>query len=186
MTYVGVLCAVLTGLVLTVSSVSKVRGLRAFAAFAASLPAFGVPRRLARPVAGGVTAAETAVAIGLAASPLVGVGFATAALLSAAVLFTVLTGAVVTALRRPGRAACNCFGRGAEPLGPTHVVRNLLLTAAAVTGAATVTPEPGHPAGLTVAAATGALLAGLVVRWDDLTYLLRPTGPSGQADLSGR
>jgi hypothetical protein len=173
-TYVGVLCAVLTWVVLSVSAVSKVRSRSAFTAFASSLPSFGVPVRLARPLAAGVAAAETSTAAALAVSPCAGSRCAVVALLAATALFAVFTSAVLVALRRRVRATCNCFGSGGTSIGPAHVVRNILLITAAATAAATVTPAAGHPVGLAAAAVAGAVLAGLVSRWDDLTYLLFP------------
>ncbi len=88
----------------------------------------GLPTRLAAPTATLLPVAELAVAIGLLVTPVAGVASIAAAALFAA--FTVLVGVNLSRGRRPD---CNCFGSiGAEPIGASTLVRNVVLTAAAV------------------------------------------------------
>ncbi|WP_341770218.1 MauE/DoxX family redox-associated membrane protein, partial [Actinomadura darangshiensis] len=100
-----------------------------------------------------------------------GAGFVLAGLLASA-----FTAALPAALRRRDRAPCHCFGGSARPVGGVHLVRNVVLAAAAIAGlfggaAATGTPEP---AGAVAAVVAGAVLAALAVTADDVAELFRP------------
>jgi hypothetical protein len=70
---------------------------------------------------------------------------------------------------------CRCFGASSLPLGPWHVGRNVVLAAAATTGAAIVAPmHPAQPAGVALAAAGGLLLGGVAATLDDIVGLFQP------------
>ncbi|MGC5033160.1 TlpA family protein disulfide reductase [Micromonospora sp. DT229] len=116
--------------------VGKVRGRAAFAAFRASLPrTVGVPAARAGALAVAVLAAEAFTAGTLLAAvalpALAPAGFALAT-----GLFAAFTVAVAGMVRRGVREPCHCFGVAESPPGPAHVLRNLLLTAVALGGAA--------------------------------------------------
>ncbi|WP_420719516.1 MauE/DoxX family redox-associated membrane protein [Streptomyces sp. NRRL S-481] len=147
----------LVGMVFLTSALSKVLGKGAFGAFTASLGEMRLlPPALTWPAALCVLIAETAVC-GLLAVPsalATRIGFTVAAL-----LLTAFTVGVSLVVRRGVGASCRCFGTSATPLGARHVVRNVLLTAVAATGAAAV------------AVAGGLLLGGLVAVLDDLFAL---------------
>ena len=60
----------------------------------------------------------------------------TAAALLAAALLAVFTGLIVVRLAQGRRPPCACFGAwSAKPLGPGHVVRNVVLIALAIVAA---------------------------------------------------
>ncbi|MET9413954.1 MauE/DoxX family redox-associated membrane protein, partial [Streptomyces klenkii] len=129
---IGIQC--LIGVVFLASSAGKAAGRRSFDRFVSSVAGMQVvPVRRARPVARTVVAAEGAVCVSLTvpvpAATVVGLAIA-------AVLLAVFTAGITLSVRRGVRAPCRCFGASPAPLGPRHIVRNLALTAAAVTGAA--------------------------------------------------
>ncbi|GIH73963.1 MauE/DoxX family redox-associated membrane protein [Planobispora longispora] len=163
---VAVRCALFV--VFAASLVSKVRGRVSFASFTASLPGFGVPAGRARGVAGAVVAAEAAVLVLLALPDTVPFGFALAT-----ALLAVFSWAMARVLRRGARVPCRCFGASATPVSVLHVTRNLVLACAALTAGAfsAAAGQPPHPAGLMIAAATGAVLAALVITLDDIAGL---------------
>jgi hypothetical protein len=84
--------------------------------------------------------------------------------LTAGVWFAVATGVA---------ARCACFGRISRRLGPTHVVRDLVLTAAAVVSCLPPGAWPPWP-GVLVSTAVGCVLAAVVVAWEDLAALFTP------------
>jgi len=134
-----------------------------------------LPERLARPVALAVIAGEASVCVLLTVpsrrTALPGLALATA-------LLAVFTVAIALAVRRGVRAPCQCFGASTTPLGARHLVRNVLLVAAAVTGAAGSAAEgPVHPAGALVAAASGLLAGGVVAALDELHDLFASGEP---------
>ncbi|MEU4392781.1 MauE/DoxX family redox-associated membrane protein [Kribbella sp. NPDC023855] len=177
MKLVHMLVAVTLTVVFTASVVGKVRSRNAFAAFVRSVPAFGVPRRLAGPVALIVTGAEAAVVCLLIWSLVAGGG--AVGLWAATALMSVLTVSVVRAVLRADGARCRCFGSEDAVLGWLHVGRNagLLLMAGGVAlagpGIATADSQS-----LLVAAPLGGLLALVVVRLEDLAVLVRSSSPA--------
>jgi hypothetical protein len=93
----------------------------------------------------------------------------------AAALLGAFAAAIALSLRRGSRTPCRCFGASATPLGPRHVVRNLLLTAGAAAGAVAPASTAGlHPGGVLSAVFAGLLLGLLVTVLDDLIEALRP------------
>ncbi|MBL6277301.1 redoxin domain-containing protein [Micromonospora fiedleri] len=114
----------------------KVRNRAAFATFRASLPrTVGVPAARAGALAVAVLAAEALTVAALLAAVTVP-ALAPTAFALATGLFAAFTVAVAGMVRRGVREPCRCFGVTERPPGPAHVIRNLLLTAVALGGAA--------------------------------------------------
>jgi hypothetical protein len=177
MSYLVIGARVLLLGVFVVALAGKLRRRAAFDEFRRSIAELRVlPRNWSLAAALAVTAAEAAIIVllGLPYTVLPGFGLA-------AVLLVVFTTGIVLALRRGQRAPCRCFGASAAPLGPAHVVRNLILTAAGVTGliaafaAGTAGVQPGGIAVTLAAAAVGVLI---VVRLDDLVALFAASVPT--------
>jgi hypothetical protein len=170
MEQVAAIVIVLLVVVFAVAAGSKLRSREDFAAFVASVPAFGVRRSWARPVAFGTVVVEASVVALLLCSPLVGT--AGAGLWLSVGLLLALTIGVVRSIRRGAGARCRCFGRAEVRLSARHGWRNgtLLLLA---TVAALIDPDLGTlPADQWVmAVAGGVLLAAGYLRLDDLTAL---------------
>ncbi|MDG6107217.1 hypothetical protein Daura_31380 [Dactylosporangium aurantiacum] len=156
-------------MVLLASSASKLRSGQALRAFAATLAAMRlVPGAAARPVASGVAAAEAVTAVALVAPPSRSAGFALAA-----VLLAVLTAGVAVVLARGTAVPCRCFGASTAPLSRRHLVRNVVLVAAALAGL--LLPAGGLPlAGSVVALLAGAVAGLLVTELDQITALFAP------------
>lgn len=165
----------LIGLVFLVSVVSKLRSRRSYAEFVAA-----TGRLFPRPVAAtlrwwlaaAVLAAECIVLLLVLIPMTVPVGFA-----MAAGLLLAFTGAILLALRRGQRASCRCFGATGQPLGYAQVARNIGLITVCLIGIALgpLSSASAHPAGATLAIATGAIAAILVVMADDIAALFRPS-----------
>jgi len=156
--------------VFLVAVVAKVRRRATFAGFVSSVDSLRLlPRRLSRPVAYAVLAAEMVV-IPLAAIPATApFGLAGSALMLAA--FTV---AVV--FTRAGKGTtCWCFGPSTTRLGWPHVLRNLTLMA--ICGAGLWAGRDGDgvsmdPLGAIAALVAAATVVLLATRLDDLVVLL--------------
>lgn len=161
----------LTGVFL-VSLVAKLRGPRAYTEFVEATAALLAARtRSARPLALITVLVECEVVVSLIVPGLVRVGFVIAAALLGC--FSVALAAVV---RRGTRTPCRCFGATGTPVGPHHVVRNLLLIAVAATGLLTdlTIDTPGYElAGIAVVAVAVAACVMTIARLDDLVTLLR-------------
>lgn len=181
---VGV-CA-MTACVFGVSAASKIRGRAAYRAYRAGLAANKlVPGNLLATAAAVLAACEA-----LIAALLTGCTVSLAALdgrssmlldesaLAAATLLTVtLTVGVTVAIRRGSAAPCPCFGvTSIRPVGPAHLLRNLVLLGVLVSGMALgpVLRRPPTPAGLALALGTAVVAAMLVVRWEDLADVFTP------------
>jgi hypothetical protein len=165
--WVVIACRCVVGVVFLVAVVGKARG--TLDAFADSVRALVPGVRRHRAVAGGVIAAEAAVPV-LVAIPgtaRAGAGWAAAVLLA-------FTAAIVVALRRGHGEPCRCFGGATVPLGRRHVLRNVLLLAAAVPAAFPV-PAAGDPAGIALAVFAGGCAALVITRFDEITELFSPT-----------
>ncbi|MCX4822353.1 methylamine utilization protein MauE [Streptomyces sp. NBC_01142] len=173
MTYLVFACRILLIGVFLVAVVGKFRGRAAFEEFAKSIADLRLlSRRLSTAAAAAVAVTELAVLALLAVPPTAPAGFALAA-----VLLLVFTTGIALALRRGRRAPCRCFGASAAPLGPVHVVRNLILALAGAAGLGLSLTEgagawwPEHVGGTAVALTTAAIGVLLVVRLDDLMAL---------------
>jgi hypothetical protein len=144
-------------IVFAVAVVGKVRQPREFVA---SLRGFGVlPSAAVRPVAAVVAVLEVATVVLLLVPAALVAGYALAA-----------------GLRRGARPVCRCFGGRGAAVGPVHVGRNAGLVAAAVAGAvmSMVDGAALEPGPVVLAAATGVVVAAIVVRLDDLVALFAP------------
>lgn len=145
---------VLLGAVLLVAGIAK---LRDRSGFAASIRAFGfVPPSLSRPTAAILPVIE----LGCGVSLLIGfaVPVAAAAATGLLVIFSV---GIAGNLRRGRTAPCACFGAGtARRLGPSALVRNLLLLAAGVAVFTGTAAAGSTPNGMDYLAAV--LLAGML------------------------
>ncbi len=174
-----------TGLIVTLvvvfatSGASKLRGPDAQRTFAASLGDLPfLPARSVRGVAAALTAGELMVAADLLASLIAGwaglpgaVAMTAVALTATAILLITLTVGIAITLRRGVRAGCACFGSAHRPLGVSHLVRNVLLLAAAGTAAALPPAPPVRPQDLLVAVTAGAVAAFLIIHADDMAEL---------------
>ncbi|WP_283138244.1 MauE/DoxX family redox-associated membrane protein [Rhizohabitans arisaemae] len=169
MPYVEIACRALLITVFLIAVAGKVRGRTAFQEFTASLTTLGIFSRAGSAVAAyALVGAEAVTPLLLVSPPTAPLGFA-----AATGTLAVLTGGVLIALRRGRRTPCRCFGRTATPLGPAHVIRNLILTAIGCTGlvAWAAGGAAAHPAGVALALAAAVVGALLVVRLDDLMEL---------------
>ena len=161
-------CRLALASVLAFAALGKLGSRDAFSSFRASLPAFGVPARLAtRWFAALLVAAELAACAALVAVPRLGGGLA-AGLLAGFAL------GVVHVLRGGQAVRCRCFGAGAATVGRAHLIRNVALAAIAI---AVAILAPSHPLSFAVrpdvilAALAGLGLGALIARWDDLVFL---------------
>lgn len=177
MAYLLLACSLTLALVFGMSAASKT-GRSAFGEFASSAgPLEVLPRALRRPAATATLAAEVVLTVLLLIS--VVAAFTTAlapvaviAYAGAAALLLAFTVAIVLTLRRGSRKPCRCFGAKATPLGPAHVVRNVLLLAVALAGLVALTGNSEvAPAGAALAGVAGLVAGLLVTRFDDLTDL---------------
>jgi hypothetical protein len=175
-------CAVVLAGVFAVS-VREKTGRTRFRVFAAGAgPLELLARRWRTAAAVAVAAAEVVVVAAFAGGlvlVLAGLGRAmlVGAFVVSAALLAVFTAAIGLLLRRGEPAPCYCFGVQDAPLGPAHLVRNLVLLAFAVVGA--LSPAGTYDAGaVALAVASGALVAVLAVRLDDLVALFSPPRPA--------
>jgi hypothetical protein len=167
------------------SAGTKLSGRRAYRPYAEGLGEAGlVATRWLPATAAALAGGEAAVAAGLAVAAVLtaaatpGAATVTAVSLGAAALLTgILAAGVAVVLRRGTRARCACFGAARrQPLGKTHLTRNLSLLAAVAAGLALDALAPGRPmsAGAAMAAVAGALVALLLIRLDDLVMVFKP------------
>ena len=111
-------------LIFAFAAFAKLRDLRAMAR---TLTQFGVPQPWTRPASYVVAGSEL-----LVAAALLPVATARYAALAALALLILFTAAVSYNLARGRKPACNCFGEiSSRPIGPSTVVRNLVLGVAA-------------------------------------------------------
>jgi Methylamine utilisation protein MauE len=175
MAYASLGCQWLLATVFTVAGLSKLvtrARLREFvAATGRLLPPYAF--RWRQPAAAMVVGGELA-AVGLLMVPTTRqLGFGLAASLGTA--FAV---GLAAAIRRGERAPCRCFGAATGQLGSAHLFRALLLVGVALVGlGSSMAPldQPIRPAGMLVMTAGAVLAAVLVIRFDDLAMLFRPT-----------
>lgn len=183
MSYLVLACAVALVGVFGVSASGKLGGKRFRVFVTTAGPLELMPRRWRAGVATAVVGAELAIVVAVAVG-LVMVLFGlsrvvlVAGLTGAAVLLAGFTVAIGLLLRRGDRKPCHCFGVTDIPLGPAHLVRNLVLLALAVTGA--LARGSGFAvAGVALACVAGVVVAVLMVRFDDLVTLFAPPDPAG-------
>ncbi|MEV0326031.1 MauE/DoxX family redox-associated membrane protein [Micromonospora echinospora] len=166
--YLGSICRGAVLAVFAVAVFGKVRDRAAFGEFRrATVALSGVRADRAGVVAVLVVAAEAAVVGGLATDPTAPWAFTVAA---------VLLGAFSVALWRGLRAGvvvpCRCLGATLTAGGGLPIVRNLLLLALVAVGLWATGPGGGGdlppPAGVPVCLAGAAVLAGVLLRLDQL------------------
>jgi hypothetical protein len=163
---IGVGCCWLVAVVFAISAAGKLRSAGARAAFRRSVADMKVlPSRAVGPVAAAVPIAEALTVVLLVLPPTAVYGCVLAGVLLAA-----FTTGILIVLRRGTRASCLCFGASERPFSARHVVRNVLLAAAALSGALLSAQPVDLPAAL-VAIAAGAIAALLVVTFDELLDL---------------
>ncbi|ONI76827.1 hypothetical protein BWI15_04625 [Kribbella sp. ALI-6-A] len=177
MEYLQFGCQVLLGGVFAVSAGSKLYSRTAFAEFAAATARLsGAGAGRARQLAVAVVAAEIAIVLALIVHALWGFALGIG-------LLAVFSAAIVRSLRKGQRASCRCFGASNSPLGPQHVVRNIVLAAFGVLGIAANLSEPTSSTdiGLACVVAFAALIGvGLTARLDDLMGLFRVAATTSQ------
>ncbi|MEU4807210.1 MauE/DoxX family redox-associated membrane protein [Actinosynnema sp. NPDC023587] len=182
---IGLRC--LIGVVFLASSVSKLARRGSFAAFASSVRDMRLlPSALVKPVASLVLAAELAVCVLLAMPP---APAAATGLLVAGLLSVIFAVAIAVSARRGVSAACRCFGASNVPLGPVHVVRNLILAVVAAVGAVmtSMASGPVDSAGALVAALAGPPAGAVIILLDDIVELFQPVGKVPRSwTISGR
>ncbi|MFE3445685.1 MauE/DoxX family redox-associated membrane protein [Nocardia sp. NPDC059180] len=172
MSYVVLACRYVLVGVLLVSLVGKLRGRTAYAEFvAATATLLGDRDRMAKVLAPLTIMSEVAIVCALVIEPARRLG-----LVSAVVLMACFAVALGRAVRLGSARSCRCFGASTTPMGIRHVVRNLVLAAAAVVGLAldlAVGPHRYELAGLAVIVPVVAACVVLTVRLDDLIDVLR-------------
>jgi methylamine utilization protein MauE len=173
MVYLALACRCAVGVVFLVSVSGKVRSRAAFGAFVSWLAALPVPLARSQPrAAAAVMAAAEALIVILVALPWT----ARPGLALAAVALAAFTAGTWLAVVRGADAPCLCFGASASPLGRRHVVRDALLGAAAVAGAAAVGSGGVRPVAAVMTLGAGLVVAGFIVFLDDLAMLFTGTG----------
>jgi hypothetical protein len=179
MAYLVVACHCAVMLVFGVSALGKLRGRQAFDEFARSartmlsavVPGWSVRRAGLRRVARVVVVTEVAVPVLVVVPSLNRLGHAVSMMLLA-----VFSYGIVATVRAGIRTSCRCFGTRSAPIGPPHLVRNALLFGTATIGLVFGPVRLVHlaPGGLALAVAAAAVLAILVVRFDDVVGLFSP------------
>jgi hypothetical protein len=182
MVYVGLGCRCAVGVVFLASVSGKLRSRAAFRAFALWLAVLPIPLARSQPrAAAAVMAAAEALTVVLVALPwTVRLGLA----LAAAVL-AVFTAGTWLAVARGADAPCHCFGAPAARLSLRHVVRDVLLVAVAVAGAAAGGPGGARLAGAALSVGAGLVVAGFAVFLDDLAVLFASLGETTPGARAG-
>jgi hypothetical protein len=161
------------------------------AALAGKLRQPGAVRQLADALVGMVPGIlRTAAAAGIILTEIVVVGallfavaapwVARAAAALAATLMSVFVAGIARSLHRGLSTRCRCFGAANSLLGRRHVVRNSIILAVAVVGAAMPAPpdiQALAPVPALLACAAGALTGLMIVQLDAIVELYR--GPVG-------
>jgi len=158
--------------VFAVAVVGKLRHRSGWREFVSSLRGFDVlPSAAVRPVAAVVAALEVTAVVMLLVPDTVVAGYALAA-----ALLVGFAAAMTVSLRRGARPVCRCFGGRGSTIGPVHVGRNVGLALAAVAGAVLrlLDGASPQPAPAVLAAATGVVVAAVIVRLDDVAALFAP------------
>lgn len=154
---IELVCRTALVIVMALAAIGK---LRAPGELVGAMRAMGLPRRISHRAGAVVVAlAELTAAVTLVLAPVAGY-------LIALGLVAGFTAGLVSAIHRRTTESCRCFGASAQPIGPSHLVRNAVLLAIAVTGLATL--GPGDRPWL--ALIPGALLSLAIVAWDELAF----------------
>ncbi|MGC5009705.1 MauE/DoxX family redox-associated membrane protein [Streptosporangium sp. DT93] len=173
MSYVILGCRLLLLGIFLASLAGKARGRQAFREFVAATATLLAVRSVpARRLALLAMAAEAAIVVLLAVPATLPAGFALAAVTLGGFGY-----ALARALRQGRAAPCRCFGSSSAPVGGRHVIRNLVLIAAAMTAlVATLggAPQAVETPGVIVTALAALVCVVLVTRLDDIAELFRP------------
>jgi hypothetical protein len=163
-------------LVCLTAALGKARGYRAFVdsveLIARAVPLISAPAMFARRSGRALVTAELLLAVLL---PWPDTAVAGSAL--ALGLFGALSVGVGVSVATGAAAPCACFGRISQTLSGTHVLRNLLLTAAAGAGLAITLAAGtgfGPGPGLLPATVAAGVASMVISHWTDLTAVLRP------------
>lgn len=127
--------------------------------------------RVATPVGVTIVGAEISVVVLLLYPPTVVIGAT-----MATVVMAILAGGVASVLRRGLAVHCACFGRSTVILNPWHLARNIVLLMVSMAVLMATWTTASVNVGLTdfaVAVVIGAVLALILVRIEDVAYLVR-------------
>ena len=183
MAYVMVSSRCLIGLVFAFSAFAKLRNPSAFREFRDWLAALPLQTVSAWPDLAAMVLAIAEVAIVmLLALPWTWRG----GLVFAAAVLAIFSAGTLLALHREAQVPCQCFGTSRSPLGRRHVLRNLLLCAVAVAGAAYAGGHGVRLEGVLIALVAGAVAALFVVFLDDLAALLANDAQAGSMSASSQ
>ncbi|WP_420915207.1 MauE/DoxX family redox-associated membrane protein [Micromonospora aurantiaca] len=163
-------CRSMLGLVFLVSASSKVRSRPAYLAFTAGLVQTTlVTPRYASAVGAIAVVAEVLVFSLLVWPPAVLFGY-----ILASGTMAVLLGGILVVIRRKVVAPCLCFGTARVPLGRRQLVRNAGLFTVANLGLVATLLRVGSsdPMVLACAGIAGAVCGSIIIRLDDLVFLL--------------
>lgn len=173
MPYAALGCRAVLVTIFLIAVAGKAAGRTSFREFTGSLAAMGViPPRGAAAAAAATVSAEMLVVV-LSAVPASAAGVAGCA--TGAVLSITFSAAIAVSLRRGHRAPCRCFGRSVTPLGSRHLVRNAIVVAVSVLGAAASSGGGAlDVAGAVVAAGAGLFLGLAIAAYDEIAELVAP------------
>jgi DoxX len=171
--YLALACRCAIGVVFLVSVSGKLHSRQAFLVFVSWLAALPVPVVRGRPrgSAAVMAAAEALIVILVALPWTVRPGLALAA-----VVLAVFSAGTWLAVARGTDTPCQCFGASTSPLGRRHAVRDALLGAVAVAGAAAAVSGGARPAAAALSLGAGLMTAAFALFLDDLAALFEHTG----------
>jgi hypothetical protein len=178
MIYLETGCRAALAFVFLVASTSKIHSVSSYREFHDSLKDLGLSSSLLlRALSLGIPAAEGVTAILLAVNRTSLWG-----LFASVVLLGSFTTGIAVARAQGKVVRCRCFGESGAPSEAAHILRNLVLFAGAVTGALAGFSSNGRPepAMVVFAIGLGIIAAALFLRWDELSFLLKPS-PSPRA-----
>ena len=176
MTYLEIGCRAALAFVLLVASTSKIHSARSYREFHDSLKDLGLSSDLLlRLLSLGIPAAEAATVVLLVIDRLSMWGLG-----ASLVLIGAFTTAIAVARAQGKVVRCRCFGESGSPSGSLHILRNVVLMAWSAAGAvADLVPASHQGPGMVVfAVGLGIIAAALVLRWDELSFLLKPGSAS--------
>ena len=177
MSYLETGCRAALAFVFFIACVSKVQRAGSFREFHDSLKDLGLPSaRLVRLLSLAIPAIEGAIVIVLAVNRTSLWG-----LIAAIAVLGAFTAGIGIAKAQGRVVRCRCFGGSGTLASSAHIARNLVLLTVSVMGAlAGRSPGTGQdPAIVVFAVGLGIIAAGLFLRWDELSFLLKPSHSPG-------
>jgi uncharacterized membrane protein YphA (DoxX/SURF4 family) len=163
MTAIELICRGLLVVVMATAVATKL-GRGALVELTRTMAGFGLPQH--RPLAIAVVAAEAASVVALVIAPTF--GFAAVAALIAA--FSL---GIARAIREDARVSCRCFGSATTPVSASHLVRNALLFATAIAGAAACWGGGGD--GGWAWPIIGGVVGVAITSWDEIAFAVAPS-----------